>query len=292
VDDSLLTSYKFDKFFFQNTRYVNALLDYEAYLKNKFKIQRSYIAPNNKLCIYQKTSGKNILNLSPGIHKITYQVSDFSGNTTSFTFKLRILEHAATLPKKHNGIFVSWNKNFEVDSADFKILILAGSLYDTAYLQIKTLPSNTTDQALSKILLIGNPYIPLQQPIIISLKPKIPITKDMLIVLQNPKGQISALPTFVQGQFLKASSYNFGKFFVLRDTIAPTISFIAGKSIYPGQKIKFKIRDNLSGIDKYDVFVNGQWTLFAYDSKTSTLSATADTTHFKHGTNKIKYQQN
>jgi hypothetical protein len=58
-----------------------------------------------------------------------------------------------------------------------------------------------------------------------------------------------------------------GQYTILTDSLAPTISAVKISS----NSISFTIKDDLSGIAKFDVFVNNQWMLMDYDYKTSKI---------------------
>src|SRR5690606_41471014 len=54
------------------------------------------------------------------------------------------------------------------------------------------------------------------------------------------------------------------------DTVPPTIiarNLINGKNVSTQAKIDFTIRDNLSGIQSFDGYIDGKWVLMEYDSK-------------------------
>ena len=54
-----------------------------------------------------------------------------------------------------------------------------------------------------------------------------------------------------------------GRFGLLTDVVPPTVRVISAT----GQRIVARISDELSGIDQFRVFVNGEWTLMQYDYK-------------------------
>ena len=63
------------------------------------------------------------------------------------------------------------------------------------------------------------------------------------------------------------------------DTIAPTITPLNIKNnenITSKKSIKLKIIDNLSGIKRYDGFIDNQWVMFDYDAKNDLLEYTFD----------------
>ncbi|RYG50198.1 MAG: M23 family peptidase, partial [Chitinophagaceae bacterium] len=66
-----------------------------------------------------------------------------------------------------------------------------------------------------------------------------------------------------------------GKFRLALDTIAPKINMskaIEGKWITKEKFISATISDNLSGIKTYNAFLNGNWVLFEFDSKSKRIT--------------------
>ena len=49
--------------------------------------------------------------------------------------------------------------------------------------------------------------------------------------------------------------------------------------------IRFTITDDFSGIDTYNLTINGKWVLAEYDAKNKLLTYTADASHFNKGNN-------
>ncbi len=312
IDDSLQQWVEFDKIFFQHTRYINTYIDYKDYLLHHWKIQRSYISPNNQLCIYRYKKGNGTFNLSPGIHKITYIVSDFFGNTAKFSFKINALKSAKVLKTKHSGYLVHWDKDFKLDTVGLSIFIPQKSLYDSTFLVVTKKQPLDTNLILSPIYQIGSPFVPLQNPFTLAIKTyailppaklvivrkdekshisalkTTPVESNLLLDLQQSQNKLQALNLKPHLIYLQAKSYNFGEFYVTFDTTAPNIRLLNRKPLRFGQKLYFRIKDNLSGVYKYNVYVNDKWTLFGYDAKTQRIYSTVDDKHFIKGLNTVK----
>ena len=74
--------------------------------------------------------------------------------------------------------------------------------------------------------------------------------------------------------WITAELKSFGNYTVLIDSINPVIkslNVIEGKNINGLNYLHFKISDNLSGIKKYDVFIDDKWVLANYSPKSSNL---------------------
>jgi len=148
----------------------------------------------------------------------------------------------------------------EVMDVEFPV----NAIYDTLYLN--------TDYATKgklEIFTIGTRTVPLNKSINVSLKPAFQYpTKENLGVYRVAGKSYSyvGVGEWVNGR-LNFSTRELGDFTILRDTIAPKITPVSVTS----QMARFKIKDELSGIEKIEAFVNGKWLLMGYDSKTSSI---------------------
>jgi hypothetical protein len=69
---------------------------------------------------------------------------------------------------------------------------------------------------------------------------------------------------------IKFTSRRMGHFAVMVDTTAPNISgklLRKDKTYRNGKDIKFLVSDDLSGVDPYSAFIDGQWVLLKFDPK-------------------------
>jgi hypothetical protein len=102
-----------------------------------------------------------------------------------------------------------------------------------------------------------------------------------LLVSYNGNGKLVSAGGMYQDGAVVAKIRNFGSFAVALDTIAPEIIPRGNKSRdYSGKKeMRFTIRDELSGIAKYEAYIDNHWALFEYDPKNDLLSYRFDEQH-------------
>lgn len=98
------------------------------------------------------------------------------------------------------------------------------------------------------------------------------------------KKSLLALATQAGPQGMFAYTNVLGSFTVAIDTIAPEVQYLG----VSGGKVKFIIRDNLSGIAEYRGEVNGKWGLFEYDAKNDLLTCRNSEPVFVRGRNEVK----
>jgi hypothetical protein len=138
------------------------------------------------------------------------------------------------------------------------------SVYDTVYL--------TTYHALTKdsleVFNLGSRTVPLNKTINVTIRPSIQYEWDKSFAVYRLAGRgYTYLGGGWQNGGVHFSTREFGDFVIMRDTVPPTIKPVAVNSYIA----KFKIRDNLSGIDKYEATIDGEWLLMHYDPKTATI---------------------
>ncbi|HCW06505.1 MAG TPA: hypothetical protein DGG95_03970, partial [Cytophagales bacterium] len=138
------------------------------------------------------------------------------------------------------------------------------SLYDTLFMNF----SNKIQEG-TELFSIGKTTIPLKETIDIKLKPE----------HQKPNSKVAAYHKenkhnkFIGGQWVNGNfefiAEELGDFVLLKDTIAPGI-----RRIYcNGYGARFRISDNLSGIDHFEATINGEWLLMKYDYKTGIIQS-------------------
>lgn len=138
------------------------------------------------------------------------------------------------------------------------------AIYDTLYLN-----TDYNIKGKQEIFTIGTRTVPLHKSIDISLKPTFdyPIKPDVGIYRVAGKSYTYVGTGEWMNGRLNFSTREFGEFTILRDSIGPKITPLVVNS----QNARFKIKDELSGVDKIEAYVNGKWILLAYDSKSNTI---------------------
>ncbi|WP_432713506.1 M23 family metallopeptidase [Pedobacter sp.] len=287
VDGETVYISAMEKFSFENSKAVNSHIDYPTYMTNKRTIQKSFVDPGNPLQIYYHLKNRGRISFTDqALHELKYTITDSKGNVSTLQFKVQADSTAVIkTPEGPAGILFPYNQVNEFSNNDVKVSIPLGSLYDDVNFVYATKPKPATN-AYSAIHQIHNAYTPLHTGFDLSIKitsDLVPYLSKALIVNTNRAAQGGE---FDNG-YIKARVRNFGSFFIAIDTVAPTISPLnisAGKNMKGISKMSFKIRDNLSGLKSFNGYIDGQWVLMEFDSKTATLwhSFTSRTAPGKH----------
>ncbi len=293
VDDSLFFKYKFDRFSFDESRYINSFIDYSEIRRSGKKIIKCYIDPNNKLSIY-KTHQTGLFNFSDGkIHKLSISASDIIGNTSKFSFYIQSDSLQALLPIEKSKLIVKnidYSKIEEYTTDSFRILFNKDCLYNN--LEFKYFVSNGLASAFSKYYYIHNPSIPLHNEATIEIKPiNMPeyLKAKALIAGVGRKGSLFSVGGTWNNGFIQTNISSFGTYFVTIDTILPTIEPIHYKTKKKKKSdfLNFKIKDDLSGIEEYVGFIDDNWALFEYDEKNDLISCNLPKEKVSEGKHRI-----
>jgi hypothetical protein len=280
IDSVLVYNYRMNEFAFNESRYINSHIDYEALLKENTYIERAYLLPNDKLSVYQNLINKGIFNFTDGKkHHIEIIVADIYKNSSRLSFSVNSVPQSVVENKarknESNTIVMPYNRNNKFISRNVAVNIPAGTLYDTLYFEFSRSSGKTG--MYSDIFQIHNKYTPVNKAYDLSIKPdRVPsgkTTKLLIVMLDDNMKKIPVSSTWDNG-YLNANPRTFGTFYIGIDTIPPQITlsgFKSGADLSGRTELKIKISDDFSGIKAYEPVVDGKWALFEYDQKNDVL---------------------
>jgi len=268
VDSSLFYSHRVERLNFSTSRYINTLIDYDYYKNKKRRYQRSYKSPNNKLAIYGEMKNGGVLSLNDQeYHLLQYVVKDANGNTSILSFTVFSDTAIHVNSQKESTAFDPLKENNYQDE-NISVYFPALCLYDTMSFAIKIKPKSK--KTLGPIFSIGERDIALQKNIEITLNNlDIPDSLRKYAFL----GKLNKYYTgFIVSEWdnnnLSFKTKSFGSYAIVIDDTAPTIQLKTKiESIRKSKKIVLLVKDDKSGIDKYDAWLNGKWVLLQWDPK-------------------------
>lgn len=296
ADDKLVYSYQDTAFMFEETRAINAMIDYPLYINKRtpYLLSRVLKGHNAGLC-KAHSDGGYIYFTDNDVHTITYTVTDFADNVTTKTFYVQSVEQKPAAPAKQKALaryipLAYYLKNTH-QKGDFGFEMDEYTIYENDYLDFTTAsPGNS--KLLSNIytLRLVNTDLPPHKTY--QLKIRIPdryrTMKDKLLIVSIWGRQMFAQQSRVEKGFVVADVRTFGSFAIAMDTTAPaaTPSNFSNTKPLKGNELIIKVADNLSGVAYYHCYVNGNWTLAEFDGKTSSLTVAAD--KLNEGTNNVR----
>jgi murein DD-endopeptidase MepM/ murein hydrolase activator NlpD len=279
VNNDLFYHFQMETYAFAETRYLNSHIDFALKDCCKRVLHKLYLDPNNQLSVYPHGSKGALLSFEKDtVVMIRIEAADIEGNTSELEFQLdyKFKDSAEYLSENLPLEKWSYQAANQYDQKGLSLDFKAGSFYRDIYLEheVKT---PCTD-CLSDIHSIGSTAIPVQRYYDLAIKLKYLSPKwdaKKLCIVGLKEGNIVAYEGGVYSQGLvKTRTRNFGDFAIAIDSLAPSIkatNFASGKSIENKKLLFIEIRDNLSGINKYNAWIDDQWWPLYYDVKKKRL---------------------
>jgi hypothetical protein len=281
ADSMLLFTQSVDSFAFSETRYINACVDYPAYIEDGRRILLSKRKSNNRMSLFNPQFNNGVADFSDGrFHKLTYLISDNFDHQALFQIPVlsKKPDHPVSptlVPEASNTTPMGPFQNNTFSNDEVKVEVPAYCLYDS--IQFTLISYQGTRNDFSRRFELHTSRIPLQSNFKVSVKadslPQKLRNKALLVRIDDSGRRHPAGGKYEQG-FVTAYVPSFGVYCIGIDTIAPVIKPSPlnkpKKRHYP-RELKFKVTDNFSGISKYRATVNGNWILLQYDEKNNLM---------------------
>ncbi len=261
-----------DKLSFNEMKYINSYVDYEYYKTHKQRIQKCFKEPQNKLSTYKTLFNSGIITIdTTKIVKIT--AKDAALNSSELNLTIYKSKYNGKKLTDNSNELILCNKDTILYSKNAKCIIKKGNLYKNEKINF----SVETDNLNRTIYTIGKNTIPIHNYITLiirlpdSLKNKQPVFANKL---KNGKSDYAGRGIVYNGN-ISNKLYEFGKYYLTFDSIAPSIisrQYIKNKVFTNNSVLKFTIKDNFSGIKSYNAYLNDKWVIAQYDSKNNLLS--------------------
>lgn len=292
ANDTLAFSIISDKFSYDETRYINSLIDYSRYIKENERFVRTEIDRFNKLDLYEKRDGIVVVNQDDTV-RMKFVVKDYNNNVSTLQFTLIGTESSdieeKIPPRSYYRFYDGEASEIYLEGAEFLFpeyafygdVCLKASQYDTI--------GNIASYYMYNI---GNEEIPLHKRITVRLMVKDEFVGDtsLYVASVNKKGEFVYLGNKYCEGFIEAKTNVLGNYVIVRDTVKPSVkalNFSPKGKISDNWSLRVEIDDKESGINSYAMFVNDEWVLADYDAKNKLLMYQVDN-HIKKGYNTLK----
>lgn len=266
---------KVDSCSFNQAGLINELKDYRLYNTSRETVYRTFGNYLNRL-LGVRIKNKGYIELSKGSEAdVEMVVADINGNISTLTFTLV----GGNPDQSRNRKILSYDKSHLLQAGEYTLKLDTGSLLSSVYgeAEIDTLmdaggkkyrvfvASATDEPLMNKVRLhVGGDY-----------------SDKMLICRVDDKLRKSVFTTLRDSAGIYCYTNILGKYMLAEDVVAPSITYLGAI----GGEIRFRLGDNLSGVSRYRLEVNGKWCLFVYDAKSRILSCRISEPVFEKGKN-------
>ncbi|MCY1723138.1 M23 family metallopeptidase [Prolixibacteraceae bacterium Z1-6] len=286
LDDETQFMFRLNRFSFDNSRYINSHIVYDEYVTSKRRFQKTWLEPGNKLPIYNHNGSRGIISPEPDkTQQVEIELQDTYGNTSVIAFSMKGSFKNVQINSNESQRLFKYNKENQFNTDDIEMLIPKNALYkDFNFFYSK---KNAPAEFYSEYHIVHNNTVPLHKNIDLRVKAKnLPRELEPKAILANidtTTGEFYAAGGKFKNGWVETKTSNFGTYAVVVDTIAPTIIplSIKANALTETNRIRFKIQDDLAGIETIEGILDGKWALFEYDPKNNRITHYFDKTRFE-----------
>jgi hypothetical protein len=286
VDEEPVIAFQMNNIGYDNTRNINAHIDYKTRESGGPFLQQLFFLPGYPApSIYGWPAGRKsdgTIRLDDDrIHAIRIVVKDPYGNQSTLRFRVQHRPGAPTSVPPLAGQPPIKGKKFYVgmvdgiDSPDAAFFLGEKSLYDSATIGITQVGFPGSGLSLpggvSAAQAIGSRRIPLLDPILVRLRPVAPTvdstTDRIVMVCFDGASKDVARPEWRDG-WASARFREFGNFQLVEDKDPPVINFPGepeGVNLGKAGRLVISIKDNLGALKNFRAELDGSWLCFTND---------------------------
>lgn len=259
LDGTEIYAHSFTALRFESNRFVNEFADKQG----GYFLQKCFLPENYPAGIYtgSKTDGRIFLKDTLW-HSLKLELRDDAGNVTAVEQSLRC--HIISPPhapecKSH---FVAARINESIATPNAILHLPANTLYNSICMQLKAEGGRV--QILPAGLNFSTAFR-LAMPVPAEMR-----DKTAKLIFRNAN---SVYRPELGKDSLYLEAKNSGTFTISTDLQNPEVKALwkSGKGSARPASLRFLMRDDLSGIERYELFVNGKWTFAYYDIKKDQL---------------------
>jgi len=273
-DEKPVTGFQMDNVGYDETRYLNAHIDYKFRSSGGGYVQHLSQLPGYSNGIYKKAGSSDLVILNDtNTHVIRITVKDANGNSSDLQFLLKrnipVEENkinAAVVSTPQQWFHPGYINLFENENILF--YLPANCLYDSfrfIYNEIKPKTGYPVYQ-------LHNAGIPLHSYFPVSIKASTAFPDKMVMHRfasgRNDYEKAVPVTNGKESGWFRASFREFGSFQLMIDTLPPVISPVGFKEGMKTSKLKqlvFVITDNTGDIKNFNATLDGNWLRFSND---------------------------
>ncbi|MDR1455990.1 MAG: M23 family metallopeptidase [Tannerella sp.] len=283
VDGEEIFGSVIDRFSFDETRCLNAWIDYETWREQRVFFMKTFVEPGNCLRFITGRHGGFLTVDEPRVYHLVFLLTDAFGNRETFAMEVVGKEQEIPLPDRQGTTPFFRQEDSRFGEKGIRLLIPEKSLY--AHLDFRY--AGRKDSAyFSDVHRLHDRPVPLHRPARLSLfllRDGLAEKKQYGIVsLRN--GQPSWIGGVYRDGWLDADIRELGMdYAIAADTVAPKITPVNPAQWVRNKTVTFRLTDNLSGIDSYRGTIDGRYVLFEMDGKKALIRYAFDPRRLSRG---------
>ena len=285
MDDKIISDYNYNNIKFDDSQYLNLLIDYKEFKSKKIRVQKLFNPNNSNISFIDKDEKNGKFSIEENkSYDLLIEISDFKKNTSRIEMKITGRETNFIHPTIEGELILPENE-YLFKFKDQTVHLKKNTFYYPTRLNvykdhdsIKINPDISLFKKSFSIEFFANKYDSISK-------------RQSFIARLNKKKKIAYSPTIIKDSIFITKSVQAGTYFLAKDSIPPKIkpiNFKKNQWLSKSKFLKVKIEDDLSGIKSYEGKINGKWALFEYEPKNKNLIYNFNDLKFKSGKQDLK----
>jgi len=279
--------YQFDTFSFDETRYVNALIDYGRYKKTGQRVQKLFAEKPYPLSIIQHGTQNGVLEIASNItQNYKIEIADYSQNITRVFIPIEY--SPMTVKVTEEPVTAKYWVKADKESV-FALENVTVTIPPKAFLK----DFKMDFEVKNGIAYLHDDVEPAFANLTITFEDSLATESErqrMFIGTVDGKRTYYNYTKRYKNSFTTYTKY-LGTYKLFKDSMPPKIKSdkrIGGQWISQQKELRFTVSDDLSGIKTWEGYLNGQWILLEYEPKTKKLVHHFDDGIVVEGKNDLK----
>ena len=258
---------------YDQTRYLNAHIDYKTKLAGGAYLQYLFPLPGDKLGIYPYCTQGSFISLPDTLpHDFRLDIRDAYGNLSTVRFTLQRNQAIVQAPIP-SGVLMRAGELNVFESPDLQVYLPEQVLYDSIYFRNSVSPGGQP-LSFSAVHNIHSPLVPLQDFITVRIRADKTIPyqyRERLLVKKTTRDNVSVRKADWEMGMYSARFREFGSFQLVADDQPPVISGLAARSdLSRASRITLYVRDNYDQVNDFRAELDGKWLRFVQRGNTFT----------------------
>jgi len=266
LDGVLQSQFVLDSIDYNETRYMNAHIDYRYKAAGGNYLQHLSRLPGDTTRVYTRTPTDGVLYLDGNkIHDVVITVQDAAFNTSRLQFKVQNTGAAKSFTTALDQLVPGEVSVFERDG--FELYATEYSVYDTVNITFKETPSAS---AASPLYTFASHLYPVQDSVTVRIKVGnlSPADRDRIIIRNVAGTRITVTKAEWRDGWATAKFRQMGTYQAFVDKEPPVINAPGAGSVIDvsrATRLVFTPTDNFKELKNFRAELDGQWLLFTND---------------------------
>lgn len=266
-----VAGFRLDGISYDETRYLNAHIDYKTKMSGGSYIQFLMPLAGDKLAVYPfSRPGAYIELKDSAVHAYRLEVMDPYGNASQLQFNLQRTGTVVPVASQPNLMRQGELNVYETD--DMELYLPEQVLYDSIYFKYTAAPGGMP-MTFSKIHTIHTPMVPLHSNFTLRLRPDKTIPyqyRDRMLIKKITRSSVTVKKAvWAMGRY-SAEFRDFGIFQLIADDQPPQLSGFPGANLSGASKISIYVRDDNNLVKNFRAELDGKWLRFVQRGNTFT----------------------